>query len=380
MLVDELLFCLLRNEFSGEPLPDEALSFRDPRLFRLAKMHDVCHLAADALIRNELLPDDDPLTGEYNRELMTAAYREIRIREITGRIRTVFQREEIPFIPLKGTVIRELYPEPWMRTSCDIDVLIHKEDLSCAVARLEDDGFTTDGEEHYHDVSLFRSGVHLELHYNILEEMEQIDGLLAKVWEYSAVAEGVEYSEEPAFYAFHHIAHMSYHFLHGGCGLRSVLDLWIMRQKNFFEERELMPLLEQCGLVRFYRCVCALADRWFDGQETADAFSEAAGKYILSGGVYGARESEQAVDIAKKKGRIPYLLGQVFLPYREMCSLYPVLKRFCLLLPFCYVHRVFKKMFGRDRKESWGKVNRTIRQDSSKIKSMDSMMKELGLK
>lgn len=39
------------------------------------------------------------------------------------------EKAEIPFIPLKGVVIREYYPEPWMRTSCDIDILVREKNL-----------------------------------------------------------------------------------------------------------------------------------------------------------------------------------------------------------------------------------------------------------
>ena len=39
------------------------------------------------------------------------------------------EKAQIPFVPLKGSVIRKYYPEAWMRTSSDIDVLVHKEDV-----------------------------------------------------------------------------------------------------------------------------------------------------------------------------------------------------------------------------------------------------------
>ncbi|MBO4954226.1 MAG: nucleotidyltransferase family protein, partial [Clostridia bacterium] len=35
----------------------------------------------------------------------------------------------IDFMPLKGAVIRQYYPEPWMRTSCDIDIHVKKDRL-----------------------------------------------------------------------------------------------------------------------------------------------------------------------------------------------------------------------------------------------------------
>ncbi len=40
----------------------------------------------------------------------------------------------ISFIPLKGSILQHLYPEAWLRTSNDIDILVHEEDLETAVA------------------------------------------------------------------------------------------------------------------------------------------------------------------------------------------------------------------------------------------------------
>ena len=47
------------------------------------------------------------------------------IREHTyNSICSALNRESIAYIPLKGSVIKDLYPESWMRTSCDIDILV----------------------------------------------------------------------------------------------------------------------------------------------------------------------------------------------------------------------------------------------------------------
>lgn len=53
------------------------------------------------------------------------------------KIEAALNEEQIPYIPLKGSVLRNLYPAPEMRTSCDIDVLVHEEDIERAVAVIE---------------------------------------------------------------------------------------------------------------------------------------------------------------------------------------------------------------------------------------------------
>ena len=48
-------------------------------------------------------------------------------------VRRALDGANIPYVLLKGAVIQHLYPEAWMRTSSDIDVLVHEEDLDAAV-------------------------------------------------------------------------------------------------------------------------------------------------------------------------------------------------------------------------------------------------------
>lgn len=93
------------------------------------------------------------------------------------KIEAALNEKQIPYIPLKGSVLRHLYPAPEMRTSCDIDVLVHEEDLEAAVAAIENATDFTMRKRNYHDISMVNQSVHLELHFNIKENMENIDKL-----------------------------------------------------------------------------------------------------------------------------------------------------------------------------------------------------------
>ncbi|MCQ2385650.1 MAG: nucleotidyltransferase family protein, partial [Clostridia bacterium] len=48
-----------------------------------------------------------------------------------------FSQNGIPYIPLKGAVLAEVYPEPYMCLSGDIDVLVKPEDVDKAVDLLK---------------------------------------------------------------------------------------------------------------------------------------------------------------------------------------------------------------------------------------------------
>ena len=140
-------------------------------------------------------------------------------------IRDCFEKNCIDFVLLKGSVLRNLYPEQWMRTSCDIDVLVREEDLDNAVSALQKETDFKYAKRLYHDVSLIIPNVHLELHFSIKENMDNIDKLLCKAWEYAIKQEGsMQYCFSPEYQIFHVVAHMSYHFVHGGLGIRPYID------------------------------------------------------------------------------------------------------------------------------------------------------------
>ena len=193
-------------------LPDTSARFLSA-LYGMSKRHDIAHLVGDALIKNGLIENED-LKSHFQNQAVMAVYRYENLNYELGRICEIFEEVKIPFIPLKGAVIRRYYPEPWMRTSCDIDILVHEEDLDRAVIALDEKAeYTTDGKKNFHDVSLYSpSGIHLELHYNIKETKENLDGLLGKAWEFTVPKNGYEYAFTGEFFLFHILAHASYHF------------------------------------------------------------------------------------------------------------------------------------------------------------------------
>ena len=374
----ETLFSLIRNEIDGIPLPS-GLELNIKELYALSKKHDLAHLVFDAAIKNGLIDKNSEAYNKLNNQIIIAITRYKQQNHEYKRICDCFQQNSIQFVPLKGSIIRDYYPEPWMRTSCDIDILIHEEDLKKTTDALLAIGFTTDGVRNYHDISFFLGNTHLELHFNICESNKQLDVVLKDVWKHIEQYDGYEYRENSAFFMFHHIAHMAYHFLSGGCGIRSVLDLWILRKKYQYDEEQLLELLNKCHLVSFYNNICILSEIWFGDKEHNETTLKME-KHIIEGGAYGSSDKGAATGIALHKGnKTKYKLSIAFPPYIDMCNMYPSLKKHKILLPFCYIHRLFSKLFGRKGKkvrERYKTINNCSKEE---IKEFTSLIKELEL-
>lgn len=317
-----------------------------PEVCELSARHDLGHLVALALDEAGRLKTDD-LGQALRKQQYMAVWRYENQQFEYRRICDVFERAGIDYVPLKGAVIRTYYPEPWMRTSCDIDILVREEELNRAVQVLVEQLHYRKEQDAYHDVSLFsESGVHLELHFNLKENMERLDVVLSRVWENVQPVDGShQYRMTSSFLMFHILAHMAYHFFHGGCGVRTVMDCWLLKRNMPYDEARVRSLCEEAGLLRFYESVFAAARVWFEG-ECPDELVRDVQEYILCNGVYGTKRAAAGAVRSREGSRAKYWLRRVFLPREILLTQYPGLKKHPLLYPYYQMKRwckIFRK-------------------------------------
>ena len=384
--VIDSMFSLLRYEVCfGEELSEaERTAAKEElgSLYTLAKAHDMEHLVADALSLQGLLDGDDEYAKKFQKAQMLALFRYERINYDYLAICKLFEQEGVVFLPLKGAIIRDFYPQAWMRTSCDVDILIKEEDIERASELLQKRLSFTLGARNYHDVSLFSpSGVHLELHFSIQENKEQLDRVLSRVWEYVNTARTAEYRQEMSneFFMLHHITHMAYHFVSGGCGIKPFMDLAVMRERVTFDTEKFKALCDECELWSFYENVMALTDVWF-GRAEHTSVTERMQSYLLLGGVYGTVENKVAANQVKKSGKLGYMLGRIF-PSKEQLSVrYPTLKRRGWLLPIYHVRRWFEIIFCGRLKHSMRELQVSSSVSADKVQATKALFDEIGLK
>lgn len=386
MDVAGILVCLLRREVCGGSADVGIKNALSPQmlqaLYALSQKHDLAHLVAQALSGLGVL-GTDPLSLEFKKQAMQAVYRYAKQDRDYRQICDAFEEACIPYIPLKGAVLRGFYPEPWMRTSCDIDILVKEAQLDAAAEVLTQKlNFRKEGKNS-HDLSLFSpNGTHLELHYWAVDQefLEQTKPVLMRIWQAAAPKEAGLYCHclsDEMFY-FYHIAHMAKHFENGGCGIRPFLDLWILNHRMEYDREGREALLSQGGMLQFARAAEKLSQVWFSGEE-ADPLSAKLERFILDGGVYGTLQNSVAVHQAQKGGRLRYALSKIFLPYRIIQYCYPILQKHRWLTPFYEVRRWLRLIFTKDARRSLRTLRTNATISSSEIASTADLMEYLGL-
>ena len=347
-------------------------------LYKLSKKHDLTHIVGNALIKSGVLTEGK-VKAAFEKEIFTAVYRYENINNELNEIRRVLGESKIPFIPLKGSVIREYYPEPWQRTSCDIDVLVKEEDLNLATFSLVNTlWYTVEEKKNYHDISLFSpSGIHLELHFNLKETIEKLDRVLVRAWDYAREKENFEYEFDNEFLFFHLYAHASYHFIGGGCGIRPFIDFYLLRKRLSADEEKLGELLDEAGIRFFAEKSDELANVWF-GNGESDEITKEMEEFVLSGGVYGNPENHAAVKQAQK-GKFRHLWSRIWIPYETLIILYPSLKGKRVLQPFYEIRRWFKLFKKSTLKRSVNELKVNAEMSDETLSKTQKLLRDLKL-
>ncbi len=345
-------------------------------LYRLAKKHDLAHVVSKFAEQNQIQTDRETKTLLQREELLSI-YRHEQMKYAYEEICSAFDADGIAYLPLKGAVLRPYYPYESMRTSCDIDILVHEGDLDLAIASLKKKGYSC-GKDHYHDVSLYApSKVHLELHYSVKENMEKLDRILQDAWQYAVPAGQFRFEFTKEFFVFHFFSHMAYHFVAGGSGLRSLLDLWVMEHRMGIPFACASELLEKAGIARFAEQMSELANRCFTYADR-DVIDDPLLRYIFQGGVYGSMPNRVAVDKTKTGSAAVYALKRLFLPYPIMTIRYPVLKKAPYLLPVFWVVRGISALFRRKRRRIAAEMLLVDHLPEEKAKEVRGILARLG--
>lgn len=349
-----------------------ALSLTDEEckaIIDFSSYHQIEHIPAYCLFKSG--------KPEYAGKFYSSLTNTTRQKHELSSIRKALSERNIPFIVLKGPVVRELYPEGWMRNSCDVDVLVREENLAKAEEALVSLAFEKEDNLSAHDVTYKKSTVTIELHYTLIEQYRfpEISRVLSGVWDNAVSTEGSEYVMPDEYYYFYHVSHMVKHFEGGGCGIRPVLDLWMLNHMMKFDTGCRDALLSEGKILKFERELKRLSEYWFSGGDGSQL--EFLAQFILSGGAFGNMDNNVAVKRTTSGGRFKYLMKRLFAPYSQLIKYYPTLEKYPILLPYYEVKRwiqAFKRNGSLYRKEFSQNMKTNTRRDE-----VEKMLDALGM-
>ncbi len=326
------------------PLPAEALDY--DALYRFANAHSVVPLIAYALKKADLLPPEQ--RSRFANDLHVAMAMEATQEYYLQSLSEAFREKQIKFMPLKGCVMKHLYPQPFLRTMCDIDIQydparkkeVHEIMLAKGLHFEEASG--TDGV----NVSYRKPPyLHVEMHGVLMDaDVPLYHSYFGQCFERTVPKNGSEvmFGDED-FFVFM-TAHMAKHYFSAGTGLRSVADLWLyLKKKPELNRDYIFDELKKIELDEFLRIILGAAGVLFDGKP-ADETLQAVCRYIFDSQTYGTT-AHYATRQADSSHRSDYVKKRLFPDAEFMAINYPVVKKCRLLLPLFWLIRLFSVVF-----------------------------------
>ena len=328
-------------------------------LFRAADRHLLTGITAAAL---ESAGVKD---AAFKQSLGMAIRREALFDLERAAVLEKLEEAGIWYLPLKGCILKDLYPAIGMRQMADNDILYDNTRTDEVRAIMEGLGFSTDENfgRGVHDHYLKPPVINFEMHRTLFAGNH--DGRLKdyyrEVKSRLLLNEGSRcgYHFSDADFYLYLLAHEYKHYAAGGTGLRSVLDTWVyLRAKQGALDWDyIAEELEKLGLTDFEARNRSLALHLFAG----DALTEADARmldYILSSGTYGTLQNRVNNRLAECGNgplrKVRYTARRIFLPMKVIRASFPVFAKYPVLLPALPFYRVFrglKKNPGRMRAE-----------------------------
>ena len=347
-----LLKSVLQNE-------DYTISeeFNIEQATKLANKHKILPLFYHGAIKCGVPKDSEWMQKLFAVVVRFTATSAIQMK-LVGEVFAAFDEAEIDYMPLKGTLLKQMYPLPEMRTMGDADILIRTSQYDRIKPIMEKLGYTEKLESD-HELVWQKPNSYIELHKRLIPSYNKdFFAYFGDGWQLGKEKNGTRYAmtdEDQMIYLFTHYAK---HYRDAGIGLNQILDLWVFKnQKPDLDLDYILQELKKLTLDQFYQNTMDTLAVWFDGKEPTPV-TEMISSVIFNSGVYGTYERHilsAALKDAQKSGsaknvRNKQILKNIFLPYKNMQDKYPVLEKAAILLPVFWGVRIVDVLLFKRKK------------------------------
>lgn len=337
-------FCkAIRAAVGVDAIPEKPSDVAWNSVFSLAKHHSLISLLYSVLKDALKLDGEEKLIEYLDKQYSIEYARNMTQSAEFKAITELFTREKLPFLPIKGFLMKALYPKPELRNMADMDIFVGEENAARARELLSGIGYSTESDPdavYVHDVMIKRPFVDVELH-RILEMNSDF-----------GFKDCVARPDNPYWYTMttddfltFMISHTYKHYVNGGCGIRAVLDLYLYRKKNpdHLESAGFIKKLKSRKLYDFYLTFLSVVDKWFDGKEDITEVSEFE-IYTITGGTYGTLSNVVDRNL-EKKSKLSYIFSRLFPRPKVIKMRYRWVRKCIILLPIGYIVRIVQSMF-----------------------------------
>lgn len=339
------LIDIIRRVLSKEkviPLNNEEMfSYRD--IYSLAKFHQVENIVFYGI--ENYLKEDDKLYQYWKKKNLQNITMSLTQEEEKKFLVDIFEKNQIDFLPVKGFYIRKLYPRDDFRFMSDLDILIDEKKAKKVKKLMKKNNYQIDNYNYYnHDEYTKKPFIHVELHRSLVTRDHPNYIYYKNIMHKTPLKEKYRYfhqlKKEDLY--IYDIVHLKKHYDEGGVGIRNFIDIYLFLNENNFDVNYVNKEVEKIGLLDFKNQVEQISLKWFK-EGDLQSLSEME-IFILKSGIFGTVEHAVAQEINnnQSKSKVRIILKRAFPNINRMKALYPSLEKRMILLPFYYIHRLFR--------------------------------------
>lgn len=300
---------------------------------------------------------DDRFTQAMGKSMRKEAAFDVERGTVLGS----FEKAGIWYAPLKGCVIKDLYPRIGMRQMSDIDILFDPSRTEDVRMIMEGLGFEAYGSigtgvhDIYHKAPIFNFEMHRAL-FGVAHDN--------KLCEYYADVKDILIPGDDNNYGYHFsdedfyiymISHEYKHYTGSGTGIRSLLDTYVFLTKkaDCLNYEYINAEIGKLGLTEYEAQNRTLALRLFEGgsfgKEEEDMLES-----FLSSGTYGSLGNFVSNGMKRYANtefpKVKYVLRRIFIPVNYVRANFPLFIKYPFLLPFLPFYRVGRALLFRRKR------------------------------
>lgn len=303
---------------------------------------------------------------------------------------TLFREHGIDYMPVKGAVLKPMYPQSELRVMGDADILIRQEQYP-KIRELMSSLGLREKVESDHEYVWHGGDFKLELHKRLIPSYNKdYYAYYGDGWRLARRdGQSSAWHLTPEDHFIYLLVHFAKHYRDGSISAKNICDFWVCRKVcPDMDEDYICAQLQKLKLLDFYRNILDLLDTWFEGAAPTGAV-EILTQTAFRGGIYTLEESQMTVSVIKltketsslSGSKYKWLWRKLFPSASVLSQRFPILKKYPVLLPFAWAVRWFDALFlRRDRlKRGLSESQELMNMDTARVSRYENQLRAVGL-
>ncbi|MDE5619119.1 MAG: nucleotidyltransferase family protein [Ruminococcus sp.] len=335
-----------------KPNPEYIAHINLKKLFQMCEYHSLTAIVCAAL----------ESASVYDKKFMEVKAKAIRKNLLLDAERETIcgflEQNGIWYMPLKGVILKEFYPNIGMRQMSDNDILFDAYYRSDVSSFMKKRGYHLKGDNGAHCDEWLKEPVYnFEMHLNLFVKSREVfynyyKNVKERLIKVDCKKYAYRFSDED-FYIYM-TAHAYKHYNIGGTGLRSLLDyyVYLKQKKKKLDWNYIIRELKKIEISEFEKQIRNTAQKAFLPNSKLSEAEQEMISFMLFSGTYG-----NSLNLIKRNAKLlgvdskqKYLLRRIFPNMEFYRAYYPVATRYPVLIPFVWVYRLIRALFKRHDK------------------------------